>query len=684
MKKLMLIAKQSDVLQLYLTALKSIFNGYLEILGHITGEEDDEKQAHSKLLQADMVVITNPYSFPYARKHMKEHSKIINLNFTFEKTYIDKLRVLPTGTNALVCFNFYSSSHQAANELYELGLENLNLYIYYPGNPNLLDKKMDFALISSYAREIPPGINKVIDLGPRRIGFSTILEIAMHFDILDDVLEKKIYDYCQTSGNPSGFLSSFYDSSTIAKHQLTAITNCIDDAIIIFDSNNQILSHNYNLNKMFQFKGNISGNFLNKLPWFQKISKLLSQEKDIKNKLVYVEIIEKNLLVSKEIINKHNSHSPVYITLLKDVTDFMKLENSLRKQLSKKGHLAKYSFCDIKGISPQIKDCIRKAERIAIVDKPTLIIGESGTGKELFAQSIHNSSKRKTFPFIGINCAALPSELLESELFGYEEGAFTGAKKGGKQGLFQLADKGTLFLDEIGEMSLTTQAKILRVLEEHEVMKIGSGEIIAVDVRVVAATNRNLKNLIEEGKFRLDLYYRLNTLIIKIPPLRERSGDIRLLIDSILKSENFHDIKIDPQLMAFLEDYEWKGNIRELKNSVEFMIYTSDGELTMSDLPEYILDNIESPYLLKEKTLPLQLSRPTEDEEIYSIILTILSENKLGRRQLLKILNNQGIKISEYKLRNHLAMLEGKTFITFGKGSSGATITNQGISYLKK
>lgn len=232
----------------------------------------------------------------------------------------------------------------------------------------------------------------------------------------------------------------------------------------------------------------------------------------------------------------------------------------------------RYSFHSILGTSKNIQQVKALALRTAHNDFSVLITGETGTGKEVFARAIHYAGKRKDKPFIRINCAAIPSELLESELFGYEEGAFTGARRGGKKGKFELANGGTLFLDEIGDMPLVMQAKILRVLQERELERVGGGTSILIDVRIIAATNKNLEQEVAENRFRADLYFRLNVISIALPPLRERPEDIDSYIDGFLKELNdkYHtDVAITPKVRKQFRQYSWPGNVRELKNNIE-------------------------------------------------------------------------------------------------------------------
>ncbi|HYF93153.1 MAG TPA: sigma 54-interacting transcriptional regulator [Symbiobacteriaceae bacterium] len=269
------------------------------------------------------------------------------------------------------------------------------------------------------------------------------------------------------------------------------------------------------------------------------------------------------------------------VATFQEVSRLQKLEQKIRQRLQASGHIAKYSFRDITGESRVIADVIAKADRFGRVDSTVLIEGETGTGKERFAHAIHRVSPKAAGPFVAVNCGALQESLLESELFGYVEGAFTGARKGGKEGLFELAHGGTIFLDEVSEMSESLQAKVLRVIQEHEVMRIGDDRIIPVDVRIIAATNRSLKGLVASGAFREDLYYRINVLHLRVPPLRERVQDIPLLVQSFLGEFNRRFGKeitaVERAGMDILCEYLWPGNVRELRNIVERMVILTEG-----------------------------------------------------------------------------------------------------------
>ncbi|MHB8157151.1 MAG: sigma 54-interacting transcriptional regulator, partial [Desulfocucumaceae bacterium] len=266
-----------------------------------------------------------------------------------------------------------------------------------------------------------------------------------------------------------------------------------------------------------------------------------------------------------------------------------RMEAKIRQELHNHGLVAKFRFSDILGHSAMIIEAIREARKYARSEAAVLVTGESGTGKELFAQSMHNESNRRDGSFVAVNCAALPENLLESELFGYEEGAFTGARKGGKQGLFTLAHGGTIFLDEVSELSLGLQARLLRVLQEKEVMPVGGQRVIPIDVRVVSATNQNLTSAVNTGTFRKDLYFRLNVLNLQVPPLRDRIEDVPELFkhffERLAGPGSMESFNIDANLTEELKNHLWPGNIRELEGFAER--YAALGEESVRTHPVF-------------------------------------------------------------------------------------------------
>lgn len=305
-----------------------------------------------------------------------------------------------------------------------------------------------------------------------------------------------------------------------------------------------------------------------------EISKIQDSLKDKEAGAFVEEINGEHVLMNKIPIIVKGKFAGTVFTVKR--ADQVRADDSLiRTELAKKGLCAKYSVSDIYGHSDAINGLKGKIEKYAATDATVLILGESGTGKELFAQAIHNASTRHNKPFVAINCSALPESLMESELFGYIDGAFTGARRGGKAGVFELAHTGTLFLDEIGDMDVAMQNRLLRAIQEKEIMRIGDNKMISVDVRIIAATNKNLEKLIREGKFREDLYYRLNLLDVRIPPLRERKEDIPDIVKSMLPGVNMRLnclIKgVSDSVMEMLMSYQWRGNVRELGNVLERM-----------------------------------------------------------------------------------------------------------------
>ncbi len=316
-------------------------------------------------------------------------------------------------------------------------------------------------------------------------------------------------------------------------------------------------------------------------------------------------------------------------------------------------HSAKYDLDNIKSKNTEMLVLKKQLLKIANSCSNVLILGESGTGKELFAHSIHKNSRRCNMPFVKVNCAAIPEHLLESELFGYEKGAFTGAAQGGKMGKFEFANKGTIFLDEIGDMSLPMQAKILRVLQEGEVEKIGSNKPKQVDVRIIAATNRDLLEMVKEKTFREDLYYRLNVINLVIPPLRQRKDDISLMVEHFINELNDklrRTVKgVSKKAMSILQSHEWPGNVRELKNVIERAYNIMEGEdyIQPWHLPSNLRNMIEP-----EVSEPLKAIMENMEKKIIMDRLVYFNGNKtktaaslnLSRVAFHKKLDKYGLK----------------------------------------
>ena len=310
------------------------------------------------------------------------------------------------------------------------------------------------------------------------------------------------------------------------------------------------------------------------------------------------------------------------------------------KEKMKKYTGVRYSLGDIIGSSPAAVGIRSAILKTACTNATVLIQGETGTGKELVAHALHQESRRAHYPFVKLNCAAIPQELIESELFGYDEGAFTGARRAGKKGKFELADKGTLFLDEISQLSMAAQAKLLRVLQEKEIERVGGAEQIPVNVRIVAATNDSLENMVKQGTFRADLYYRLNVIPIKVPPLRERRSDIPLLVkkfaDKYGDQAGLGAVIVDPEAMKLIMEYQWPGNIRELEHAIERAINLCNSSILEICHFEWLLPKIQNTGRMAAGRT-IQDARAATEKEIIMNALQATRGNKKKAAELLDI-----------------------------------------------
>lgn len=382
------------------------------------------------------------------------------------------------------------------------------------------------------------------------------------------------------------------DKLKIMKTQLISIMDSFGEGVIAIDENGVIIYKNSIINEIFSMEcEDLVGREIYEVLPERYIKTLVSDNSQFSN--IELEIDqngeELHFLISSKSIELEGINAGSILIFAK-MDDVYKVINEISLK-----NLPTF-FDDIIGDSIEIKHAKEKAKKVARSRSTILILGESGTGKELFARSIHESSDRKNEPFIAVNCGAIPENLIESELFGYEEGAFTGAVPGGRRGKFQLAQGGTIFLDEIGDMPIHLQIKLLRVLEEGAIEKIGGHKSIPIDARVITATNRELDKMIETGEFREDLYYRLNVIPINIPPLRERTGDIKIIMEHFLREYNG---KLGKNIKGFSANVEkillnnqWRGNIRELKNIVEYSVnMETTSYITLDSIPMKFKNN---------------------------------------------------------------------------------------------
>ncbi|GAB6138106.1 sigma-54 interaction domain-containing protein [Halanaerobaculum tunisiense] len=478
------------------------------------------------------------------------------------------------------------------------------IILFNEASEKLLDKEKEIVL-GNHIKEIIPETRliKVLKSGEKELGQRLVLTYQ----------NKKIYSNRSPivfDGKIVGAIAVFQNITKIqsvrnelqeVKDNLNVLDTMLNEAyeaIVIVDSNGKITKFNNAYEEFLGVKGeNVLGKHITDVIENTRMHKVV---KTGKKELGHVQRIQGNEMVCSRIPIEKDGEivGAIGKVLFKDVKELMALSQKLEGLENKLNHYkseikrleeAKYSFDNILTKNKRMKYLKKLAKEAAESKSTVLIEGESGTGKELFAHAIHKASYRKYASFIRVNCAAIPENLLESELFGYEEGAFTGAKKEGKPGKFELADGGTIFLDEIGTMPLEMQVKLLRVLQEEEVQRVGGNETIELDVRVIAATNEKLEEEVNKGNFREDLYYRLNVIRLYLPPLRDRLDDIPLLAKSILadliKELEMDSKELAPQTIDYLMDYDWPGNVRELSNFIERGLNLASGDIIF---PEHL------------------------------------------------------------------------------------------------
>lgn len=665
-KSILVVATNNSTKDAMYECLHNILSEYVHIDSCLLVDLDKEKEE-----LYDLIVFPSQPSHRVPKKYL-ESEKIIFCHRTFNYKKIDGIFDLEPNSDVYFVNDNEYVVKEAMEQLKSMGVIYFNLIPYYPGCK--VDKSITSAITAGEAQYAPKHIKKIINLGSRVPNISDISEIAYKLNLPIKLINSITQDYLKSFANVVRYSNLQLRKLFNTQQVLRNIFNNIDEGVCLINDEGVVKMANSKFGEILCLAHSkiIDKNLINILNNNNikfDIEEILRDSKIIKN------FNRKDVLISSYELHEHNKKS--YIIYANYTENINEKEFIVRKKSDHRNLLKKYSFKDYITFDSATKNMIEKAKKISNNNACVLIQGESGTGKEIIAQSIHYNSSRKKYPFVPVNFAAIQPSLLDSELFGYVEGSFTGAIKGGNKGLIEMAHKGTIFFDEIGDAPLNFQVRLLRVLQEKEIRKIGSSERIPIDVRFIAATNKNLFDMVSKGRFREDLFYRINVMPIDTIPIRERKCDIPIIFNHFIKEYfNDNDTTIEDvctdEVIDYLMQYSFKGNVREIINLVEYFSCIKDAKkIELWELPKYMVQANEEP----AKTL-------TEYE--YNILTTINDNPKIGRYKIYQILKSNYINITESKIRTILKNLQKYKYIVINNTRGGCEITYLGKMILNR
>lgn len=621
----------------------------------------------------DLLLCSSYYIMSIVQNRIKRRIPIVLADRNFDMKSLTKLLSINSGTIIYVAGSNKKGAEEVIDLLESIGINHLTLLPYYE-QFEVEPSDIILSIVPTPLKNITH--KRIVYVKFSDLNIYTLMRIFVELKLPSNKLIPLLKKYTE-------HMSLSNHHMAMMNQNLQGILEIVSEGILCIDKNENTIFCNKSFSELLDIDYHelLSKNY-KEIEFEQCLLNIIYKKDDVLYEVINYK--DKKLLVTK--LNFPNSIKGFILNIQK-VSHIQTVESNVRKKLMDKGFTAKYSFENIIGESTIIKSKINEAKKIAKSNFAVLIQGDNGTGKEMFAQAIHNGSTRAHKPFIAINLASLPDSLVESELFGYEEGSFTGAVKGGKTGLFELAHNGTIFIDEIGDISLHIQQRLLRVLQEKEIMRIGANKIIPIDVRVISATNKDLYSLVEKGKFRKDLYYRLKVLYINLPDLNSRSEDIplftRYFFDNLSSTKYFNNDSIN-----ILKRHSWLGNVRELQNLICYLETLCDtDEIRPDDIPEEFKTNmnLESSYSIEFENI-LSNYKESTIEEFYIILKSLYtaytSKSSMGKTAICRLMNNLGIKISTEQVRNRLSKLSYYGFIYVGKTKQGSRITQKGISFL--
>ncbi|MCP3740724.1 sigma-54 interaction domain-containing protein [Rossellomorea sp. BNER] len=623
-----------------------------------------------------VVLLTGELVFRNASEQIQDASKVIIARRALRYENIEQLFTLKEKTRVLLVNDSKEGCLETIQQLKGHGFQSLSFFPYYPGIKTY--ESCSIAVTPGESHLVPNDIPQIIDIGNRQVDITTITEIMSELNLLSQRGIVASSEFVSEIIGLTRYLSVLNHKLDHSNLLLTTIFDKFPKALLFCDDQGMITYFNEKTKRMFVDYSLLNADIKDFLGRDFKLQPTYDHEDE-----VFV-LHDHTYIVSIDKVEK-DGETICYLIEFENYDTFKQIDTVVRSKLKNKKFIAHYDFTHLYSRSAKMMKTLELAKKMAKRDSTVLIQGESGTGKELLSQAIHNASLRSDQPFVAVNFAAL-SSILESELFGYEEGAFTGAKKGGKRGLFEEAHRGTIFMDEIGDAPLDLQVKLLRVLQEGVVRRVGGNEQVPIDIRIIAATNVNLEEKVQEGTFRQDLYYRLNVLPLQTLPLRERREDILLMlhhyINKFTNDEVYHVNEfMEKETIEFFQRHPWPGNVRELVNVVEYMVNVkvTNQKIQLSDVPIYLLkeaDNQKEP-----EAKPLCESMLSEEEHVLMIIYLKFG---IGRRKLVQELARRGVNIGEGKVKSIIDMLRANQLIQVNRGVRGCTVTEKGKTYVNQ
>lgn len=610
---------------------------------------------------------------------------VVDISVVFERKSLELVASLPKGTRCLLVNSTEPLALECIVEFHKHSIYNVQLTPMYPGSCEYPD--IDVALTAGEPELVPPYIKTVYDLGHRKLSPEIVLQVLIHLGMEYVAETEGFRQYAARFDTFSKNEVMLLNRSCRLQAGIDILIRATEGGAIGINEEKRIFCINDNAIKILELGDDnpIGKNYKDVIPFidFDEYASNKSEDSTFRSLFNHngtdLTVTVRNIIYNGKFLG-------VFVNIQRFI-DVENKQHDARMCLINRGHTAKYTFDDIVGETAIMKETCRMAKRMARTNATILISGESGTGKELLASAIHNASRRAAYPYVAINCAAIPENLLESELFGYEEGAFTGASKKGKLGLFEHAHRGTIFLDEIEDMSPALQVKLLRVLQEKEVMRVGGNKLINVDVRIIAATNADIDTMVKQGLIRKDLYYRLNTMQLNLPPLRDRKADIPALIDRMQKQLDC-SYTISDEVMKYIMKHKWDGNVRELHNYVEYFQCLEKSRIEIDDLPARLLDEADEESVTetvsKDEGCIISTGRGDLSEEesfvMMSLYRSFLDNRLIGRRTICEEARRSNLIVTEQEVRKILKKLEAAGLVKVGSGRAGSRLTPQGLS----